>query len=73
MGLRGDGLYNPQDYEFTWSLPAEGRNAALLAEVKSWIRGKGAVGMLEHILRKAALDFGDGTYGVDVFLKIPPF
>lgn len=73
MGLQGDGLYNPQDYEFTRSLPVEGRNAALLEEIESRIREKGPAGMIGHILRKSALDFGDGTYGADDFLKIQPY
>ncbi len=73
MGLQGDGLYNSQDYEFTRSLPAEGRNAALWQEIRNRVREKGLVGMVEHILRKSAIDFGDGTYGADDFLKIQPY
>lgn len=73
MGLQGDGLYNPQDYAFTRALPAEGRNQALLQEIEDRIREKGPVGMMGHVLRKSAFDFGDGTYGADDFLKIQPY
>lgn len=72
MGLKGDGYYNPEDYEFTRSLPVEGRDRALLDEIAARIRQRGLGGMLELTARKSAADFGDGTYGADDFLKIPP-
>lgn len=72
MGLKGDGYYNPEDYTFTRSLPAEGRNQILLDEIIHRVRQRGPGGMLELTARKSAADFGNGTYGADDFLKIPP-
>ena len=72
MGLRGDGRYNPEDYVFTRSLAPEQRNAALLEEIGRRVAGRGVTGMLDLFSQKSAIDFGDGTYGADDFLKIYP-
>ena len=72
MGLRGSGYYNPEDYAFTRSLPPEERGAALREEIGRRVRERGLTGMLDLFSRKSAIDFGDGTYGADDFLKIYP-
>lgn len=72
MGLKGDGYYNPEDYEFTRSLPPEGRNRVLLGEIARRVGERGPLGMADLFSKKSAADFGDGTYGADDFLKIYP-
>ena len=62
MGLRGDGFYNGEDYEFTRSFadPAE-RSAAVRAETVRRIRELGPGGLARHMLRKAGYILSDGT------------
>lgn len=72
MGLKESGYYNPEDYEFTRSLEPEDRKEALLKEIGRRISERGVRGMSELLSRKSAADFGDGTYGIDDFLKIYP-
>ena len=72
MGLKGSGRYNPEDYAFTRSLEPEGRGTVLLEEISRRIGERGMAGMLDLFSQKSAIDFGDGTYGADDFLKIYP-
>ena len=72
MGLKGSGYYNGEDYVFTRSLAPEQRNEALLEEIGRRVRERGLTGMLDLFSQKSAIDFGDGTYGADDFLKIYP-
>ncbi len=72
MGLKDDGYYNPEDYEFTRSLSSEGRNGVLLGEIARRVGERGPLGMVDLFSKKSAADFGDGTYGADDFLKIYP-
>lgn len=73
MGLEGDGGYNPADYEFTRSFgdPVR-RDEALLREIGSRIREKGAGGMLQLYSAKLSRCFGDGTLGLSDFLDDTP-
>ena len=72
MGLKGNGRYNPEDYAFTRSLEPEERGTVLLEEIKRRVGERGVAGMLDLFSQKSAIDFGDGTYGADDFLKIYP-
>ena len=62
MGLRGDGVYNGEDYAFTRSFadPAE-RREAVRAEIARRVREWGPAGMARHLLRKAGYILSDGT------------
>lgn len=72
MGLKGNGRYNPEDYAFTRSLEPEERGTVLLKEIGRRVGERGVIGMLDLFSQKSAIDFGDGTYGADDFLKIYP-
>ena len=72
MGLKGRGYYNPEDYTFTRSLDPEERGTVLLEEISRRVHERGVGGMLDLFSQKSAIDFGDGTYGADDFLKIYP-
>ena len=69
MGLKGNGIYNGEDYEFTRSFkdPDE-RRAAIKQEIKRRIAERGFIGMVELLTEKADITFGDGTYGLSDFL-----
>ena len=65
MGLRGNGMYNPEDYEYTRSFDdREEQTSALLDEIKLRIRDRGFNGMVELLTTKGDICFGDGTYGL---------
>ena len=66
MGLEGNGMYNPGDYEFTRSFDDRGeQTAALLDEIGARVRARGFWGMTELFTRKAEICFGDGTLGLE--------
>ncbi len=73
MGLKGDGRYNPEDYEFTrsFSEPAK-RNQAIKEEIQSRISQRGIKGMTELYSQKLYGCFGDGTLGLSDFLDDSP-
>lgn len=73
MGLKGEGAYDPGDYEFTRSFtsPAD-RDDALKAEILDRIREKGAGGMISLYAAKLFRCFGDGTLGLSDFLDDNP-
>lgn len=65
MGLRGNGMYNADDYEYTRSFDdREEQTSALLDEIKARIRDRGFNGMVELLTTKGDICFGDGTYGL---------
>ena len=65
MGLSRNGMYNPEDYEFTRSFDnKEEQTVALLDEIKERIRSRGFNGMVELLTTKGDICFGDGTYGL---------
>ena len=65
MGLKGDGMYNPGDYEFTRSFDdKEEQKAALLDEIGIRIKDRGFHGMVSLFTTKSEICFGDGTYGL---------
>ncbi len=72
MGLKGNGLYNPGDYELTRALAPEERNNALMREIGRRVNERGFSGMLELAAQKSAINFGDGTYGIADMLHFDP-
>lgn len=65
MGLKGDGMYNPGDYEYTRSFDdKDEQTAALLDEIRTRIKDRGFNGMVELLTTKGDICFGDGTYGL---------
>lgn len=64
MGLKGDGRYNPADFEFTDNLPPEEREEKISEEIRNRVHDLGFSGMLGLTAKKSAIDFGDGTYGI---------
>lgn len=73
MGLKGEGGYNPEDYEFTRSFQdPEKREEALKAEIESRISQKGIGGMAALYGAKLFRCFGDGTFGISDFLDDNP-
>lgn len=72
MGMQGDGRYNPGDYEFTRSFEPEERNEALLGRIKERVDEMSISEMWEHLVNKAAVCFGDGTYALSDFLDDTP-
>lgn len=62
MGLRADGYYNGEDYNFTRSF-ADARDAKLALEelIEQRIRDRGLRGFMEHIARKMGICLSDGT------------
>lgn len=65
MGLTGNGMYNPSDYEFTRSFTdREEQSAALKEEIKRRIRDLGPEGLVSLLTTKGNILFGDGTYGL---------
>lgn len=65
MGLKGNGMYNSEDYGFTRSFDdQEERTEALVERIRERIRAHGWGGMLELLTAKGEICFGDGTYGL---------
>ena len=65
MGLKGDGMYNPGDYEYTRFFDdKDEQTAALLDEIRTRIKDRGFNGMVELLTTKGDICFGDGTYGL---------
>ena len=73
MGLKGDGGYNPEDYDFTRSFTdPEVRDEALKNEIINRVSQKGVPGMIALYTTKLFRCFGDGTLGVSDFLDDNP-
>ncbi len=72
MGLKGNGAYNPADYELTRSLDYKIRDEYLRQEIATRLNDRGFSGICELIALKSARDFGDGTYGIADTLSYPP-
>lgn len=73
MGLKGDGRYNPQDYEFTDSFETLAERKAKDAEETSKrVAELGAGGLFKLAGKKSSFDFGDGTYGTTDFFWLSP-
>ena len=73
MGLQGDGTYNPGDYAFTMSIPDLKTRSEETARV-AWERAGelGAGGLLSLFCKKIAVNFGDGTFNMAMFLDDGP-
>lgn len=73
MGLKGDGGYNPQDYDFTRSFETtEQRDEALKDEIVKRVTDMGILGMGRLYSKKLYKVFGDGTLGISDFLDDTP-
>ncbi|NLW79072.1 MAG: hypothetical protein GXY32_06645 [Ruminococcaceae bacterium] len=62
MGLSGNGDYNDDDYQAVLAVDGENRAAYISNEIGERLQDMGFFGTLEHLGRKAAYTFGDGTY-----------
>ena len=72
MGLKGDGRYNPDDFNFTDSIAdPDQKKEQVNAEVINRIKTLGVPGIYKLIGRKSAINFGDGTYGISDQLGMP--
>lgn len=73
MGLKGDGGYNAEDYDFTRSFSdLDERDQAIKEEIKNRVDAMGLTGLLRHLTKKAEICFGDGTFGLSEFLDDSP-
>lgn len=73
MGAKGDGYYNPEDYEFSRSFDdPEERDHAIKEEVIRRYREMGVQGVMNLWKAKTIRDFGDGTYALSDFLDDGP-
>lgn len=72
MGMRNNGAYNPEDYEYTRSTPAPLRNAACLERIRQRAAELKFSGLTQLFFRKAAVCLGDGTFAVSDFLDDTP-
>lgn len=72
MGLQGTGGYNPEDYEYTRSFPADTRKEACKTRIEERLQALGFGGLFELCTNKATLCFGDGTIAVSDFLDDTP-
>lgn len=72
MGLRDNGTYNPGDYEYTRSFPAQEREAACLERIQERLGEMKFSGFTQLLLRKATVSLGDGTLAVSDFLDDGP-
>lgn len=72
MGMQGDGAYDPEDYEYTRSFPAQEREAACLDRIRERLGELKFSGFSQLLLRKAAVSLGDGTLAVSDFLDDGP-
>ncbi len=65
MGLGGNGMYDPEDYNFTQSFTdRDAQNTALKAEISRRVRELGPAGLIRLLTIKGNILFGDGTYGL---------
>ncbi|HWS29795.1 MAG TPA: glycosyltransferase family 39 protein [Clostridia bacterium] len=73
MSLEGEGKYNPQDYEFTFSFDdPEEKKTAISSLILQRIKSRGLRGMLDLFYAKGITIFGDGTYAQSDFLDDNP-
>ena len=72
MGLKNNGSYNPEDYEYTRSFSPEERNKACFSRIKERVDTLGLSGMSRLLANKAIICFGDGTYALSDFLDDNP-
>lgn len=73
MGAKGEGYYNPEDYEFTRSFDdPDARDQAIMEEVKKRYCELGVQGVMNLWKAKTTKDFGDGTYALSDFLDDSP-
>jgi hypothetical protein len=73
MGLEGNGAYNDQDYQFTYSFtdPSE-KVKGNLRVIAERLKNFGVWGYLEFADRKQQLNFGSGIYAVNEMIDDGP-
>lgn len=73
MGAKGNGSYNPEDYEFTRSFSdPEQRDEALKQEIVKRYSQMGLSGYWDLLKKKTVTALGDGTYAISDFLDDGP-
>lgn len=73
MGLKGRGMYNAQDFEFTYGFTDEEERAdAIREEIVYRIKERGLGGMLKLFADKTVIDYGEGTLGLSDYLDDNP-
>lgn len=73
MGLAGNGSYNGEDYDYTYTYPTqEQRIQANWVRIKQRLSDYGLWGYLEFINRKQQLNFGSGIYAVNEMIDDNP-
>lgn len=73
MGLQGDGGFSKDDFDYMYSLEDVGqRREAARAGIAQRLREYGLAGVAEHLTKKAAYTFGDGTCFIWVQLRRQP-
>jgi len=73
MGLHGEGHYNPQDFDFTMSIPdLATRQSATASEFNRRLRDLGVTGLASLYAAKFSINFGDGTYEMHRILHSQP-
>jgi len=73
MGLAGDGQYNPQDYDFTFSFPTyTEKKKAISEEIRRRVNERGVDGMLSLWGTKLAISFESGIFKQHDFFHLDP-
>lgn len=73
MGLKGDGSFNDDDFNYIYGFENAGqRREAARAGIAQRLRDYGVKGMADHLTKKAAFTFGDGSYFIGVQLQRMP-
>ncbi|MDL2234884.1 glycosyltransferase family 39 protein [Christensenellaceae bacterium OttesenSCG-928-L17] len=73
MGLKGNGGYNPEDYEYTRSFPTlTERDAAARSEIARRVSAYGFSGLVSHCYTKGLVVYGDATCSLSEYLDDNP-
>lgn len=73
MGLLGEGGYDEAEYAAAMALPSRtARNTENMRLIVTRLAEPGLLGLSALFLRKAVRCFGDGTYGLSIFLDDGP-
>ncbi|MCL2434287.1 MAG: glycosyltransferase family 39 protein, partial [Clostridia bacterium] len=73
MGLKGDGGYSGEDYQFSFSQPTlEIRKKAIAEEIGNRVRALGPAGLIRLFGRKLSIDFDSGAFKQTDFFHLQP-
>lgn len=73
MGLKSPGGFNQEDFDYIYSLEdTEARKEAAREGIAQRLSDYGPLGLLDHLTKKAAFTFSDGTYFIGVQLMRKP-